>query len=747
MTLRPRPGPLSVFTYYARNKRKVVPLLLILTLAVALMVVVQSLVSSASDTAYAIFGSYSQIEVVAPRVQSSQDAYKPIAATIAALRENRAKLAGGGAIDAQGGLGNLSSVIHQLQDVQTLAGELEALQRQYPAGLPSTAALQQSLGTASQHGQSLQADLARLSAELQRLQQHQSQQAQLAQLLDNAQKNPADTAALLAYLKAPHDFTGLIQPDTTDYGVIANDASSASADAGALGADLGAVQAQVSTLSKVLPATAPTAPRLPSLPKLNATLQQLPAAEGALKGLGDQLLEMEQKLEALGAPQGNIDAIEAQARQLPGVDRVERDTYSNIDLNMLAGDANFDLYGLSDDGMRHLMAFYGDRVATGRLPRQDAAEVALSEEVARARGVGIGDMVGSDVHELDSLPEHFKIVGLLSGPVRLGFIPRDYMTNNYFGARRYQALVVVPKLGHVVEVRAPLQALVKDQPYRIFDGPFVDDKIDSLLVNLRRINDFLTLVGGAHPGAGDRAAQQPLLPPAHERVRAAGGAGLPAPAAGAQGGAGERIGGVGGMGAWRTDRQRGPGVVQRRLHGAAWTGAAGLRPRHPAARDAAGAGDGAAVLAGHAALAAGAPRPDRHHRTARLMTALLEAAGLTLTFGAGERAFTAVLDVDVALQDHSYLGVVGPSGSGKSSLLYLLSGLKAPTAGRVTFRDVAFDSIGEAGVAALRRREFGFIFQQHFLVNYLGCVENVLVGARRGPMQRRGGGRRTCCAA
>lgn len=113
------------------------------------------------------------------------------------------------------------------------------------------------------------------------------------------------------------------------------------------------------------------------------------------------------------------------------------------------------------------------------------------------------------------------------------------------------------------------------------------------------------------------------------------------------------------------------------------------------------------------------------------MTALLEAAGLTLTFGAGERAFTAVLDVDVALQDHSYLGVVGPSGSGKSSLLYLLSGLKAPTAGRVTFRDVAFDSIGETGVAALRRREFGFIFQQHFLVNYLGCLENVLVGAAR----------------
>ena len=61
-----RRRPLSVLTYYLRNKRNVLPLLLIMTLAVALMVVVQSLVSSARDTALAIYGSYSNVEVVAP---------------------------------------------------------------------------------------------------------------------------------------------------------------------------------------------------------------------------------------------------------------------------------------------------------------------------------------------------------------------------------------------------------------------------------------------------------------------------------------------------------------------------------------------------------------------------------------------------------------------------------------------------------------------------------------------------------
>ena len=485
-----RPRPLSVVTYYVRNKRKTVPLLVILTLAVALMMVVQSLVGSARDTAYAIFGSYSQVEVVAPRVNSNQDAYKPIVAALDSLKQQRAALAAGQAADAQSATGSLAQVMQQLQDAQALSTELQSLPKQLRASVPSTAALESSLAGAAAHGKTLQADLTRLSAELHAAQQHQQQQQQLAQLLDNAAKSRAGLDQLLAYLQHPHDFSALIQPDTTNYGAIADDAGRTAADAGALNGDLGSVQQQAQGLSAALSAPRPS---LPALPKLNATLPQLPGATNALNGLNGQLDDLQQKLEALGSPQGNIDALEAKVKALPGVAKVERDTYSNIDLNMLAGDANFDLYGLNAQDTQDLLSYYGDRVSQGRLPRQDAPEVVLSEEVARARGVGIGDVVGSDVNELDALPEHFKIVGLLSGPVRLGFIPRDYMVNNYFGARRFQALVVVPKPGQLAATRAPLHELIKDQPYRIFDGPFVAGKIDSLLVNLQRIDDFLTL--------------------------------------------------------------------------------------------------------------------------------------------------------------------------------------------------------------------------------------------------------------
>jgi hypothetical protein len=484
--------PLSVLTYYARNKRKTFPLLVILTLAVALMMVVQSLVGSARDTAYAIFGSYSQIEVVGPRVNSGQDAYKPIVATLDSLKEQRARLAAGAASEASA-TGSLATVMQELQDAQSFANELKVLSQQPAAKPPSTAALEGSLSGASQHGRNLQIDLDRLSTDLRAAQSKQSKQQELLALLDHLQNNPQDLDALAKYLKQPHDFSTLLQPDTTDYQAIADDASRAAASAGALGGDLNAVQAQVGALKSQVAAASAAQPKLPPLPKLDATLPQLPAAGSALTDIDGQLADLQRKLEALGGAQGNIDVVEAQVRALPGVDKVQRDTYSNIDLNMLAGNANFDLFGLSEQDTNDLLTYYGDHVSRGRLPRRDAPEIVLSEEVARARGVGIGDLVGSDVNEIDSLPEHFTIVGLISGPVRLGFIPREYMTANYFGARRFQALVVLPKRGQLASTRAALHEIINSQPYRIFDGPFVDGKIDELLVNLQRINDFLTL--------------------------------------------------------------------------------------------------------------------------------------------------------------------------------------------------------------------------------------------------------------
>src|SRR5438874_8010339 len=107
----------------------------------------------------------------------------------------------------------------------------------------------------------------------------------------------------------------------------------------------------------------------------------------------------------------------------------------------------------------------------------------------------------------------------------------------------------------------------------------------------------------------------------------------------------------------------------------------------------------------------------------------LKACGVTLAYGDGDRVTRAVDDVSITIQERGFVGVIGPSGSGKSSLLYLLSGLKRPTAGDVELDGNRYSRLGERELTQLRRERFGFVFQQPFLLNYLTARENVLAAA------------------
>jgi len=108
---------------------------------------------------------------------------------------------------------------------------------------------------------------------------------------------------------------------------------------------------------------------------------------------------------------------------------------------------------------------------------------------------------------------------------------------------------------------------------------------------------------------------------------------------------------------------------------------------------------------------------------------MLQGENLTLTYQDGDKTLDAVHEVSLMAHDHQFIGILGPSGSGKSSLLYLLSGLRKPTAGEVYLDDRAYGKLSDRERAALRRTEFGFVFQQHFLINYLTALENVMVAA------------------
>jgi lipoprotein-releasing system ATP-binding protein len=71
--------------------------------------------------------------------------------------------------------------------------------------------------------------------------------------------------------------------------------------------------------------------------------------------------------------------------------------------------------------------------------------------------------------------------------------------------------------------------------------------------------------------------------------------------------------------------------------------------------------------------------------------------------------------------------ITGPSGSGKSSLLYIVGGLEPPSKGSVTLGDTDLFALSASEIAAFRNSEIGFIFQDHCLLPQCSVLENVLV--------------------
>jgi putative ABC transport system ATP-binding protein len=120
------------------------------------------------------------------------------------------------------------------------------------------------------------------------------------------------------------------------------------------------------------------------------------------------------------------------------------------------------------------------------------------------------------------------------------------------------------------------------------------------------------------------------------------------------------------------------------------------------------------------------------------MSSLLVADDLRKSFGA-----TPALDgASMAIDAGEVVAVMGPSGSGKSTLLHCLAGIVRPDSGRVLYqgRDVA--TMGDGERSALRRGQFGFVFQFGQLVPELTCLENVALPLRLERVRRRAAERR-----
>src|SRR5580658_2431351 len=104
---------------------------------------------------------------------------------------------------------------------------------------------------------------------------------------------------------------------------------------------------------------------------------------------------------------------------------------------------------------------------------------------------------------------------------------------------------------------------------------------------------------------------------------------------------------------------------------------------------------------------------------------VLRTQGLRKEHGRQASLVRAVDGVDLQVMRGETVAIMGPSGCGKSTLLYLLGGLDRPTAGQIWLDGQDLARLSERGLARLRRRAIGFVFQDFHLVDELTAAENV----------------------
>src|SRR2546430_12825737 len=102
-----------------------------------------------------------------------------------------------------------------------------------------------------------------------------------------------------------------------------------------------------------------------------------------------------------------------------------------------------------------------------------------------------------------------------------------------------------------------------------------------------------------------------------------------------------------------------------------------------------------------------------------------KAVDVTRVFGSGETAVRALDGVTVEFPSRRLTAVMGPSGSGKSSLMHCLAGLDRVTSGEIWVGDTALFRLSDRQLTLLRRNNIGFVFQAYNLLPTLTAAENI----------------------
>jgi putative ABC transport system ATP-binding protein len=104
---------------------------------------------------------------------------------------------------------------------------------------------------------------------------------------------------------------------------------------------------------------------------------------------------------------------------------------------------------------------------------------------------------------------------------------------------------------------------------------------------------------------------------------------------------------------------------------------------------------------------------------------MIQIQDLAKTYQRGTQTVRALNHISLSISRGEFVSIMGPSGSGKSSLLQIVGGLDSPTSGTVCFEGLSIHHLNDAKLSAFRRQKLGFVFQFFNLLPSLTALENI----------------------
>lgn len=104
---------------------------------------------------------------------------------------------------------------------------------------------------------------------------------------------------------------------------------------------------------------------------------------------------------------------------------------------------------------------------------------------------------------------------------------------------------------------------------------------------------------------------------------------------------------------------------------------------------------------------------------------IIKLTNVNKSFQNGKEVAHVLKDINFSVEEGEFVSIMGPSGGGKSTLLYLLGGLDMPSSGSVKINDVDLSKLKDKELCKLRNEEIGFVFQFYNLVPNLNVEDNI----------------------